>query len=195
MAAQTIRILEHAVTYQTPWHFLLFHKAHPGDLMTTTHPLSYLHLGLNPDWMGQIISEQGQDWEFLLPLLPNLCYTFSPLAFTEGTIIFCRFWNYYLVICSKVHIISNRMTLYCHRRLSLRLDAYVWLSYFLTVLSHRSASLLETHPLTGLITQSLKLCIPYIYSILLHTHCFCVKNQGFHYHQPFCRDHSTWIFL
>lgn len=196
VAAQTIRILEHVVTYLTRWYFLLLHKAHPRDLMTTPYPSTYPRLGLNPDWMGQKISEQGQDCEFLLPLSlsPALCYTSSPLAFTVGTLIFCRFWNYYLVVCSEVYIILNRITLHGHRRLSLRLDAYVWLSYFLTALSHWSASLLETHPLTGLITQSLKWCIPYIYSILLHTHCFCVKNQDFQYHQSFCRDHSAWIF-
>lgn len=152
VAGQTIRILEHAVTHLTYWYFLLLHKAHPGDLRTTTYPLSYMHLGLNPDWMGQKISEQGQDRELPLPLLSNLCYTSSPLAFTEGTLIICRFWNYYLVIFSEVYIILNRITLYCHRIRSLRLDAYVWLSYFLTALSHQSASLLETYPLTGLIT-------------------------------------------
>lgn len=81
VAGQTIRILEHAVTHLTYWYFLLLHKAHPGDLRTTTYPLSYMHLGLNPDWMGQKISEQGQDRELPLPLLSNLCYTSSPLAF------------------------------------------------------------------------------------------------------------------
>lgn len=40
VTAQTIRILEHVVTYLTPWYFLLLHKAHPGDLMTIIYPLS-----------------------------------------------------------------------------------------------------------------------------------------------------------
>lgn len=127
--------------------------------------------------MGQKISEHRQDWEFLLPLLPNLCCTSSPLAFTEGTIIFFQILKLLSGYLQWSIHNFNRITLYCHRRLSLRLDAYVWLSYFLTALSHRSASLLETHPLTGLITQSLKWCIPYIYNILLHTHCFCMKKS------------------
>lgn len=146
--------------------------------------------------MGQKISEHRQDWEFLLPLLPNLCCTSSPLAFTEGTIIFFQILKLLSGYLQWSIQNFNRITLYCHRRLSLRLDAYVWLSYFLTALSHRSASLLETHPLTGLITQSLKWCIPYIYITSSSTLTASVwKSQGFHYHQSFCRDHSTWIFL
>lgn len=89
VTAQTIRNLERAVTYPTRWYFLLLHKAHPGDLTTTTYPLSYLHFGLNPDWMGQKISEQGQDWEVPLPLLPNLCYIF-PTGIYGGDINFLQ---------------------------------------------------------------------------------------------------------
>ena len=119
VAARTITILEHTVTYLTHWYFLLLHKADPGDLGTITYPLSYLHLGLNPDSMGRKISEEGQDREFPFPLLPNLRYTSSPSVLTEETFIFCRFWNYYLVIVSEVCLILQKITLYCHKRLFL----------------------------------------------------------------------------
>lgn len=104
--AQAIRILEYVVTYLTCWYFLLLHKAHPGHLMTTTYPLSYLHLGLNPD---KKYLNTDKTESFYLPYSLIYAAHLRHWHLQRGQLIFCRFWNYYLVICSEVYIILTEL--------------------------------------------------------------------------------------
>lgn len=171
-AAWTITILECAVTYLICWYFLLLHKANLGDLGTTSYPfiIPSFRTKSRLDRMKNIWRGARQ-W-VSTSLTPQYMLHVFPIGIYRGDTYFLQI----LKLLSgyfqwTMHNFTQNYTVLSQETL-LRLDAYVWLSYFLTALFHRSVSLLETHHLTGLITQSLKWCIPYIYSILLQTHSF-----------------------
>lgn len=167
------------------WHFLLLHKADLGDLGTIS----------SPAWMGWRGAKQSFHFPYSLIFAMHLPHWYLQRRryFLQILKLLAGYFQRSMFNFTKNDTVLSQETL------SLGLDAYVWLLYFLTAWFHRSFSLLETHHVKGLITQSLKWCIPYTYiasssTLILSSLFLWEKNQGFHYCQAFCKGHLTWTF-